>query len=125
MKKFQLFNQFVCVSPVTEFSKEQNKLSISTVHHKHYCYRNFSGRFAVKLLSKIAVICRNYTHSRMRDFFKFNFTFHNTLIFNRTTFNSRVVCCVDFITECWQSVEDSFKELRKISVLKIPTNRKT
>ena len=67
MKKFQLFNQFVCVSPVTEFSKEQNKLSINTVYHKHYCYRTFFDRFAMRLLLKIAVICRNYTHSRMRD----------------------------------------------------------
>ena len=38
MKIFQLFNQFVRVSYVTKFSKEQNKF---TVYHKQYCYRTF------------------------------------------------------------------------------------
>ena len=55
MKISQFFNQFICFSSVTEFSKEQNKLSTSTVYHKHYCCRTFFGRFAVQLLSKIAV----------------------------------------------------------------------
>ena len=56
--------------------------------------------------------------------FKFNFTFHNILIYNRATFNNGVGCCVDFIRESWQSVEASCKEFRKIGALKIPTNRK-
>ena len=41
MKIFQFVNQFTCVSSATEFSKEQNKLSTSTVYHKHYCYETF------------------------------------------------------------------------------------
>ena len=35
----------------------------------------------------------------------FKFNFHNVLAYNRTTFNKRVVCCVDFIREFWQPVE--------------------
>ena len=34
-------SEFICVSSVTEFSKEQNKRSTSTAYHKHYCYRTF------------------------------------------------------------------------------------
>ena len=41
MKIFQFSNQYICISSVTEFSKEQNKLSISTNYHKHYYYRTF------------------------------------------------------------------------------------
>ena len=68
MKIFQFFNQFTCVSSATEFSKEQNKLSTSTVCHKHkYCYETFLSRFAVRLLSKIAIICSNYNHSWSHD----------------------------------------------------------
>ena len=67
MKILQFFNQFVCISSVTEFSKEQNKLSTSTVYHQHYCYRTFFSRFAVRLPAKIAVICLNYNHSLRRD----------------------------------------------------------
>ena len=52
-ENMQFFNQFLCVASVTEFSKEQNKLSTSTVYHKHYCYRTCFSRFAVKLLSKM------------------------------------------------------------------------
>ena len=37
--------------------------------------------------------------------FKFNFTFFNTLIYNRAAFNYRVLCCVDFITESQQPVK--------------------
>ena len=55
--------------------------------------------------------------------FKFNFTFHNILIYCRATFNYRVACCVDF-RESWLPVEVSWKEYHKISVLKIPPNRK-
>ena len=57
--------------------------------------------------------------------FKFNFTFHNILIYNRATFNNTVACCVDVIAESLQPVEASCNGLRKISVFKIPTNRKT
>ena len=67
MKIFKFFDQFICFSSVTEFSKEQNKLSTSTVYLKHYCYRTFYSRFAMRLLSKIAVIGRNYNHSWRRD----------------------------------------------------------
>ena len=63
MKKFRLLNQFICVSSVTEFLKEQKKLSTSTVYHKPYCYRAFLSRFAVILLSKIVIIWRNYNDS--------------------------------------------------------------
>ena len=66
MKIFQFFNKFVCVSSVTKFSKEQNKLSTSTVYHKHYYYRTFFSRFTVRLFSKIVVICRNCNHSWRR-----------------------------------------------------------
>ena len=52
--------------------------------------------------------------------FKFNFTFHNILIYNRATFNNKVVCCIDFIRESWQPVEGSYKEFCKIGILKIP-----
>ena len=55
---FQFFNQFICVTSVTEFSKKQNKLSTSRVCHSYYCYRTFLSRFAVRPLSKIAIICR-------------------------------------------------------------------
>ena len=57
----------------------------------------------------------------------------NILIYNREfppnviddlTFNNRVACCVVFIREPWQQVEASCKGFRKISDLKIPTNRK-
>ena len=57
--------------------------------------------------------------------FKFNFTFYNIVVYNRVTFNNRVACCFDFISESWQSVEASCKEFHKISVFKILTNRKT
>ena len=50
---------------------------------------------------------------------------HNILIYNRATFNNRVLCCVDLIRESWQPVEASCREFRKISVLKISANRKT
>ena len=36
MKIFQCFNQFICISSETAFSKEQSKLSTSTVYHQHY-----------------------------------------------------------------------------------------
>ena len=45
---------------MTEFPKEQNKIDTSPVYHKHYCYKTFYSRFAVRLLSKIAVICCNH-----------------------------------------------------------------
>ena len=63
-------------SSVPDSSKEQNKLSTSAVYHKHYCYITFLSRFAVRLPSKIAVICSNYNHSWRRDnfFFFFNFS---------------------------------------------------
>ena len=67
MKICQFFNQFICGSSVTEFSKEQNKLSTSTVFHKCYCYRTFFRGFAVKVPSKIAVICHNYNHTWKHD----------------------------------------------------------
>ena len=67
MKIFQIFNKFICFSSLTEFSKKQNKLSTSIVYHKHYCYGTFFSRFAVRLPSKIAVICRNYNHSWRHD----------------------------------------------------------
>ena len=50
------------VSSKTEFSKKQNKISNRTVYHKHYCYRISFSRFAARLLSKTAVICRNYNN---------------------------------------------------------------
>ena len=64
MKICQFFNQIICVSSVTGSSKEQIKLSTSAVCLKHYCYRDFISRFAVRLLSN--VICRNFNHSRRR-----------------------------------------------------------
>ena len=41
MKIFKFFNQFMFVSSMTEFSKEQNKLSTRAVYQKHYYYRTF------------------------------------------------------------------------------------
>ena len=67
MKIMHFFNQFICVSSATEFSKEENKLSTRTVSHKHYCYGVFFSRFAVRLLSKKAVICCNYNYSWRRE----------------------------------------------------------
>ena len=52
----------MCAELSREFSKEQNKLSTSTVYHKHSCYR-----FAVRLPSKTTVICHNYNHSWRHD----------------------------------------------------------
>ena len=101
---------------MTEFSKEHNKQSTSTVHHKHYCYRTCFNRFRVRPLSKIAVII--IIRGGVINF-KSNFSFHNIFIYSRATFNNTVACCVDFTRET------SRKEFRKISVLKIPTNRKT
>ena len=57
--------------------------------------------------------------------FKFIFTFHKIFISNKATFNNRGACCVDIIRESWQPIETSCKKFRKISVFKIPTNRKT
>ena len=57
--------------------------------------------------------------------FKLNFTFHNILIYNKTTFNNSVACCVYFIREFWEPVEASCREFRDISVFKILINRKT
>ena len=62
--------------------------------------QNFFSRFAVRLFSKKAGICRNYN-------FQFNFIFHNILIDNRVTFNNKVECCVDYVRESWQPVEAS------------------
>ena len=81
---------------MTEFSKEQGKLNTSTVYHKHYCYRTFFSRFAVRLPSKIADYNDYNIHGGVMDF-KFNFTFHNILIYSRAIFNNRVACCVDLI----------------------------
>ena len=67
MKIFKFLNQFICVSVVTEFSKEQNKPSTDAVYHNYYCYRTFFSRLAVRLLSKIVAICRNYNHLQRRD----------------------------------------------------------
>ena len=106
---------------MTEFSKEQNKQSTSTVHHKHYHYRICFSRFTVRLLSKIAVII--IIHGGVINF-KSNFTFHNIFFYKRANFNNRVACCIDFIRESWHPVEASCKEFRKINVFKIPTNRK-
>ena len=64
MKIFQFFYEFVCISSVTEFSKEQNKLTSRSVYHKHYRYKTF---LAARLLSKKAIICRNYNRSWRRD----------------------------------------------------------
>ena len=50
----------MCAELSTEFSKEQSKLSANGVYHKHYCYRTIFSRFAVRLPSKIALICHNY-----------------------------------------------------------------
>ena len=49
----------------TKEKTKQNKTEqTSIVYHKHYCYRGFFSRFAVRLLSKIVVIiCRTYNHS--------------------------------------------------------------
>lgn len=55
----QLFNQFICVSFVTKFSKEQNKLSTSAVYQKHCCYRTFLA----DLQSDYFQRCLNYDHS--------------------------------------------------------------
>ena len=57
--------------------------------------------------------------------FKSNVTFHNVLAYNRATFNNRIAYYVDIIGESWQPVEASCIGFRKISVVKIPTNRKT
>ena len=54
-----------------------------------------------------------------------NLTLLFTIFSFTITFNERVACCADFIREFWQPVEASWKEFRKISVLKIPANRKT
>ena len=62
-KTFKFFIQFMCNSSVTEFSKEHSKLSTSTVYHKHYCYRTFFSRFAVRLPSTITIICCYYNNS--------------------------------------------------------------
>ena len=53
MKIFQFFNEFICASSVTEFSKKQNKIKqTSASYDKHYCYRSFFSSFAVRLLFK-------------------------------------------------------------------------
>ena len=70
---------------------------------------------------RLAIICCNYNNVIN---FKFDFAFHNILIYNRATFNNRVVSCTDFVRESWQPVKASCKEIR-ISVLKILTNHKT
>ena len=57
--------------------------------------------------------------------FKFNLIFYNILVYNRVTFNNRVACYFDFISESWQPVEASCKGFHKIIVFKILTNRKT
>ena len=67
MKIFQLFNQFIYAYLVIEFLKEQNKLSDSAVYHKHYCHKSFFSIFAVRLLSKIPVICGNFNHPWRRS----------------------------------------------------------
>ena len=74
--------------------------------------QTFFSRIAVRLLSKIVVICRNYNQSFMGGMInsKLNYTFHIILIYNRATFNNRVACCVDFIRESWQPLETSCKE---------------
>ena len=99
-----IFQSIYVCSSVNDFSKEQNKLSTGTVCHKDYCYTNFLSRFGMRLFSKVAVICRNYNHRGVTNF-KFNFTFHNVLNYNRATFNNRVECCVDFTRESWQPVD--------------------
>ena len=33
--------KLLCVSSVIEFSKEQNKLSPSTIYHNQYCFKTF------------------------------------------------------------------------------------
>ena len=127
MKIFQFFNQLICASSVTEFPNEQTKLSASTVYLKHYCYRIFFSWFAVRPHLKMALIFRNYNHSWsniIHGNFRFNFTFYNILIYSRGTFNNRVACWVDFITESLQKGEATSKEFREINILKIPTNRK-
>ena len=91
------------------------KIRVGAIFLRNHCSRTFS---------KIVVISRNYNHGSVVNF-KSNFTFHNTLIYNRVTFNNRVACCVDLIRESWQPIEASFKDFRKIGVPKIPTNRKT
>ena len=50
-KHEKFLNKLFCDSPVIEFSKEQNKLSISTVYHNCYCYRTFLSSFEVRPLS--------------------------------------------------------------------------
>ena len=118
---------------MTEFSKEQNKLSISTVYHNYCCYRTTEHRaiyskFSMRLLSKIVVICHNYNHSwRLGGMinYKLNLNFHNIFIYKRVTFNNRVACCVDFIRDSWRPVKASCKEFRKISDLKIRTSPTT
>ena len=91
------------------------KIRVGAIFLRNNCSRTFS---------KVVVISRNYNHGSVVNF-KFNFTFHNTLIYNRVTFSNRVACCVDLIRESWQPIEASFKDFRKIGVPKIPTNRKT
>ena len=115
-KYSSFFNQFICVSAVTEFSKEQNKPSTDAVYHNYYCYRTFFSRFAVRLLLKIVAISVIIVIYRGVINFKFNFTFHNILIYKRATCYNRVQCCVDFIKKSWQPVEGSCKEFLKISV---------
>ena len=39
------YYQFICVSSMTEFSKEQNKQGTSRVHHNHYCNITFLADF--------------------------------------------------------------------------------
>ena len=105
MKIFQFFNYFICVSSVTEFSNEQNKPSTRKVFYKHHCYRTFISRFARRLMLKKAKFAVIIIINEDVINFKFNFTFFNTLIYNRAAFNYRVLCCVDFITESRQPVK--------------------
>ena len=83
MRIFQSFNEFICVSSVTEFSKEQNKLSSGAVYHKHHCYKSFFNFFLIVFIHRGVIN------------FEFNFTFHIILIYNRAILNNRVTC-VDF-----------------------------
>ena len=78
MEIFQCFNQFIRASSMTEFSKEQNKLSSITDYHKHYRYKTFFSRFTVSLPSKLALISRNYNHLWRHDRLKFNFIINKT-----------------------------------------------
>ena len=90
---------------MTEFSNEQNKLSTRKVFQKHHCYRTFNSRFARRLILKKAKFAVIIIINEGMINFKFNFTFFNTLIYNRAAFNNRVVCCVDFIRESQQPVK--------------------